>query len=54
MNALVSVIGAKAVSHVAAAALTYYPCTGVRLYTQPLVLLHGWGMDSQIWQSLPQ
>lgn len=34
--------------------LTAYPCTGVRLYTQPLVLVHGWGIDSQIWQSLPQ
>ena len=35
-------------------ALTDYPCAGVRLYTQPLVLLHGWGMDSQIWAQLPQ
>lgn len=34
--------------------LTVYPCTGVRLYSQPLVLIHGWGIDSQIWQSLPQ
>ena len=34
--------------------LTDYPCTGVRLYTQPIVLIHGWGVDSQIWQSLPQ
>jgi len=34
--------------------LTAYPCTGVRLYSQPLVLIHGWGIDSQIWQSLPQ
>jgi len=54
MNALISVTGSTTVSHVAAPALTYYPCAGVRLYTQPLVLLHGWGMDSQIWQSLPQ
>lgn len=36
------------------ARITAYPCTGVRLYTQPLVLVHGWGIDSQIWQSLPQ
>jgi len=35
-------------------AAKYYPCTGVRLYARPVVLLHGWGMDSQIWQSLPQ
>jgi malonyl-CoA O-methyltransferase len=34
--------------------LTDYPCTGIRLYTQPIVLIHGWGVDSQIWQSLPQ
>tara|TARA_B110000879_G_scaffold84436_2_gene116820 strand:- start:352 stop:1932 length:1581 start_codon:yes stop_codon:yes gene_type:complete len=34
--------------------LTAYPCSGVRLYSQPLVLVHGWGIDSQIWQSLPQ
>ena len=34
--------------------LTAYPCSGVRLYTQPIVLLHGWGIDSQIWQSLPE
>jgi malonyl-CoA O-methyltransferase len=35
------------------AGLTAYPCSGVRLYTQPIVLIHGWGIDSQIWQSLP-
>ena len=35
-------------------ALTHYSCTGVRLYAQPLVLVHGWGMDSQIWAELPQ
>ncbi len=34
--------------------VTEYPCTGVKLYAQPLVLLHGWGMDSQIWADLPQ
>ncbi|MDG1818951.1 MAG: malonyl-ACP O-methyltransferase BioC [Porticoccaceae bacterium] len=34
--------------------LTAYPCTGVRLYAEPIVLVHGWGVDSQIWQSLPQ
>ncbi len=31
-----------------------YPCSAVRLYSQPIVLLHGWGIDSQIWQSLPR
>jgi malonyl-CoA O-methyltransferase len=35
-------------------AVTNYFCTGVRLYAQPLVLVHGWGMDSQIWAELPQ
>jgi len=35
-------------------ALTHYPCDGVRLYAQPLVLVHGWGADSQIWAELPQ
>ena len=35
-------------------AITNYPCTGVRLYAQPLVLVHGWGMDSQIWGELPE
>jgi len=34
--------------------LAAYPCSGVRLYSQPIVLLHGWGIDSQIWQSLPE
>lgn len=35
-------------------ALINYPCTGLRLYAQPLVLIHGWGMDSQIWAQLPR
>jgi malonyl-CoA O-methyltransferase len=35
-------------------ATTTYPCTGLRLYAQPLVLIHGWGMDSQIWAELPR
>lgn len=33
--------------------LTYYPCSGTRLHADPLVLIHGWGADSQIWQQLP-
>jgi len=47
-------------SQIKSSALTHYPFSGsesgnpIRLYAQPLVLLHGWGMDSQIWQSLPQ
>ena len=34
--------------------VTAYPCTGLRLYAQPIVMIHGWGADSRIWQSLPQ
>ena len=33
--------------------LTAYPCTGVRLYAEPILLVHGWGIGSQIWQTLP-
>ena len=36
------------------ALLTAYPCAGVRLYAEPILLVHGWGIDSQIWQTLPQ
>jgi malonyl-CoA O-methyltransferase len=50
MNAFVTSLAAPCEN----LALTHYPCTGVRLYAQPLVLLHGWGMDSQIWAELPE
>lgn len=33
--------------------LTSYPCSGNRLHADPLVLVHGWGADSQIWHQLP-
>ena len=52
MNAFV--VSPAAASSPNSAALTQYSCTGLRLYTQPLVLVHGWGMDSQIWAELPQ
>ena len=29
-----------------------HPCTGELLQPEPLVLLHGWGSDSRIWQQL--
>lgn len=35
-------------------ALTHYPCQGEPLCAEPIVLVHGWGTDSQIWGQLPQ
>ena len=32
----------------------FIPCCGQRLQQQPVVLIHGWGADSQIWGDLPQ
>ena len=29
-----------------------YPCRGNNIQPEPLVLLHGWGSDSRIWQAL--
>ena len=34
--------------------LTFYPATGVKLHKHPVVLVHGWGVNSDIWQDLPQ
>jgi pimeloyl-ACP methyl ester carboxylesterase len=34
--------------------LTYYPATHLRLHSHPIVLVHGWGVNSEIWQDLPQ
>ena len=33
--------------------LHYYPCQGDKCQLQPIVMVHGWGADSQIWQQLP-
>ncbi|WP_461480891.1 malonyl-ACP O-methyltransferase BioC [Porticoccus sp.] len=33
-------------------AVYHYPCQGEPLQVEPLVLLHGWGSDSRIWQQL--
>lgn len=35
-----------------ALAATSYPCTGTKTLAAPLVLLHGWGNDSRVWQPL--
>ncbi len=29
-----------------------YPCCGHPIQPEPLVLLHGWGSDSRIWQTV--
>jgi malonyl-CoA O-methyltransferase len=34
--------------------LTFYPSTGLKLHNYPIVLVHGWGVNSEIWQGLPQ
>ena len=34
--------------------LTYYPATHLKLHSHPIVLVHGWGVNSEIWQDLPQ
>jgi len=33
-------------------AIYHHPCWGTPRQREPLVLLHGWGCDSRIWQSL--
>lgn len=34
--------------------LTFYPATHLKLHSHPIVLVHGWGVNSDIWQDLPQ
>ena len=34
--------------------LHYYLCQADKHQLQPIVMVHGWGADSQIWQQLPQ
>ena len=34
--------------------LTFYPAMGLKLHNHPIVLVHGWGVNSEIWQDLPQ
>ena len=34
-------------------ALTYFPCQSAKQLQYPIVLIHGWGADSQIWQDFP-
>ena len=34
--------------------LSFYPATSQKLHADPIVLIHGWGANSEIWQTLPQ
>lgn len=34
--------------------LTLYPAAKQKLHADPIVLIHGWGANSEIWQTLPQ
>ena len=34
--------------------LTLYPARGKKLHNEPVVLIHGWGSNSEIWQTLPE
>lgn len=34
--------------------LTFYPAVNQKLHADPIVLIHGWGANSEIWQTLPQ
>jgi malonyl-CoA O-methyltransferase len=33
---------------------TFYPAGPMKLHTHPIVLIHGWGVNSDIWESLPE
>ena len=34
--------------------LTLYPAGRSKLHSEPVVLVHGWGCNSEIWQTLPE
>lgn len=34
--------------------LTLYPAGSAKLHRDPVVLIHGWGSNSEIWQTLPE
>ena len=34
--------------------VNFYPATQLKLHSHPVVLVHGWGVNSEIWQDLPQ
>ena len=34
--------------------LTFYPAANQKLHADPIVMIHGWGASSEIWQTLPQ
>lgn len=33
---------------------TFYPAGPMKLHTHPVVLVHGWGVNSDIWHNLPE
>ena len=33
--------------------LSFLPCQSVKQLQYPIVLIHGWGADSQIWRDFP-
>ena len=34
--------------------LIFYPAGTMKLHSDPIVLIHGWGANSEIWQTLPE
>lgn len=48
MNAIAQTVPEKRIG------ISHFPCQGQALNSEPLVLVHGWGADSQIWGQLPQ
>ena len=34
--------------------MNFYPSRNIKSQSAPIVLIHGWGIDSEIWQTLPE